>query len=77
MLALTSSERIMGAAFVNSPLRKTVGWIGAALVMVVNVLLVWEATGGHKWTIYTAAPALTGITAYVAFVGYLTIGPSR
>ena len=77
VLVLTSQQRIMGQAFVNTPLRQAVGWVGAAVVMVVNVVLIYQATHGHQWTVWTGVPALAGITAYLAFVGYLVIGPSR
>lgn len=77
VLVLTSKERIMGQAFVNTPLRQAIGWVGAAVVMVVNVVLIYQATNGHQWTAWTGVPALAGIAAYLAFVGYLVIGPSR
>ena len=77
VLVLTSSRRVMGAAFVNSRLRKVTGWMGASIVLAVNCVLVWEATNGAAWSLWTALPAVAGMGAYVSFVAYLIIGPER
>lgn len=67
----------MGAAFVNTTLRKVAGWLGAGVVMAVNVVLVWEASNAAAWTLWTSVPAVVGILAYISFIVYLVIGPTR
>lgn len=78
VLTMTSSERIMGSAFVNHWLTSTVGWAIAAFILAVNASDVWEFAqselSGVSWV-----AALLGIivVAYVIFVIYLTVGPKR
>ena len=40
VLALTSNKRVMGAAFVNGPVQQTLCWLGASVVLGVNMVLV-------------------------------------
>lgn len=77
VLVLTSSTRVMGTAFVNSLPRKVGGWAGSLVIMVANVVLVWEATTGTHWTLLKSFPVLLGITAYLGFIAYLVLGPKR
>ena len=67
----------MGAAFVNSRLRHVACWGGAIVVLGVNVVLVWDASGGISHSLWVFGILAIAIAAYVFFVAYLIIGPHR
>ena len=78
VLAMTSSERIMGAAFVNHWITRTVGWAIAAGILAINASDVYEfasnEVAGRTWVLVI----LIGVVfLYISFVLYLTIGPKR
>lgn len=75
---MTSSERIMGAAFVNHWITSTVGWAIAAGILAINASDVYDfasnEVAGRTWVLVL----LIGVVLlYISFVLYLTIGPKR
>ena len=75
---MTSSERIMGSAFVNHWLTSTVGWTIAVGILAINASDVYEFAcnhvAGRDWVL---GLLIIAVLLYLAFVLYLTIGPKR
>jgi len=78
VLAMTSSERIMGAAFVNHWMTSTIGWTIAAGILAINASDVYEfasnEVAGRHWVL---GLLIATVALYLTFVLYLTIGPIR
>lgn len=78
VLAMTSSERIMGSPFVNHWLTSTVGWSIAAGILAINASDVYEFAVNHaagkEWRL---GLLIIAVALYLTFVLYLTIGPKR
>lgn len=78
VLAMTSSERIMGAAFVNHWLTSAVGWTIAVGILAINASDVYEfashEVAGRPWVL---GLLIAAVALYLMFVAYLTIGPLR
>lgn len=74
VLHFTSSPRLMGR-FVNGWVTKAAGWGLALLILGINAWLVAQSVGHlpDKWYVYLVAAVL--LSAYLAFVGYITLGP--
>jgi len=78
VLAMTSSERIMGAAFVNHWMTSTIGWTIAVGILAINASDVYEfasnEVAGRHWVL---GLLIATVALYLTFVLYLTIGPIR
>ena len=78
VLAMTSSERIMGAAFVNHWMTSTIGWTIAVGILAINASDVYEfasnEAAGRHWVL---GLLMATVALYLTFVLYLTIGPNR
>lgn len=75
---MTSSERIMGAAFVNHWATSAIGWAIAAFILAVNASDVWQFAQNELTGVSWVAVVLgIAIVAYLVFVLYLVIGPTR
>lgn len=75
---MTSSERIMGSAFVNHWVTSTVGWAIAAVILAINASDVWEfARNELSGTSWVLVVLLIVVAAYLVFVAYLAVGPER
>ena len=78
VLAMTSSERIMGAAFVNHWMTSTIGWTIAAGILAINASDVYEfasnEVAGRHWML---GLLIATVALYLTFVLYLAVGPIR
>ncbi|DBA97780.1 hypothetical protein WJX82_010819 [Trebouxia sp. C0006] len=78
VLAMTSSERIMGAAFVNHWMTSTIGWTIAVGILTINASDVYEfasnEVAGRHWVL---GLLIATVAVYLTFVLYLTVGPIR
>lgn len=75
---MTSSERIMGAAFVNSQAINAVAWTIAGMIIAVNGYLTYVfAAENLSGSPVSIAALCVGVLLYLAFVGYLVVGPER
>ena len=78
VLAMTSSQRIMGAAFVNSKATSSIGWAIAVGILAINASDVYEfasnEVAGRSGLLIALVVA---VLLYLSFVLYLTIGPKR
>ncbi|KAL3160417.1 hypothetical protein ABBQ32_010741 [Trebouxia sp. C0010 RCD-2024] len=78
VLAMTSSERIMGPEFVNHWITRAVGWVIAAGILAINASDVYEfassEVAGRSWMMVLL---IVAVMLYLSFVLYLTIGPDR
>ena len=78
VLAMTSSERIMGAAFVNHWATSAAGWSIAVGILAINASDVYEfaanEVAGRKWVL---GVLIAAVVLYLTFVMYLAVGPSR
>ena len=75
---MTSSERIMGAAFVNHWMTSTIGWTIAVGILTINASDVYEfasnEVAGRHWVL---GLLIATVALYLTFVLYLTVGPIR
>ena len=74
---MTSSERIMGSAFVNHWLTSTVGWTIAVGILAINASDVYEFAGNHVAGRGVMTLLVLAVALYLLFVLYLTVGPKR
>lgn len=75
---MTNSERIMGAAFVNSKAIKTVAWTIAAMIIAVNGWLTYVfASENLSESPISIAALCVAVGLYLLFVGYLVVGAER
>ena len=75
---MTSSERIMGAAFVNHWMTSAVGWTIAAGILAINASDVYEfASNEVAGRSGVLVILMAAILLYLTFVVYLTVGPKR
>ena len=73
---MTSSQRIMGSAFVNSKAIKTVAWTIAAMIIAVNGWLTYVfAAENLSESPLSIAALCVGVALYLLFVSYLIVGP--
>ena len=78
VLMMTSSSRIMGAAFVNARSTKALAWAISAAVILINGWLTYVfAAENLSQSPVSIAALCVGVVAYLAFVTYLVIGPER
>ena len=75
---MTSSTRIMGAAFVNHWITTAVGWTIAVGILAINASDVYDfassEVAGRSWVMVLLTVT---VLLYVSFVLYLAIGPDR
>lgn len=75
---MTSSKRIMGAAFVNHGITTAVGWTIAVGILAINASDVYNFTSsevaGRSWVMVLL---IVTVLLYISFVLYLIIGPDR
>lgn len=75
---MTSSKRIMGAAFVNHWITSAVGWTIAVGILAINASDVYafasSEVAGRSWVMVVL---IVAVLLYISFVLYLTIGPDR
>ena len=75
---MTSSERIMGATFVNSKAINRIAWTIAALIIAVNGWLTYVfAAENLSESPISIAVLCAGVALYLLFVSYLILGPER
>ena len=78
VLMMTSSSRIMGAAFVNARSTKALAWAISAAVILINGWLTYVfAAENLSQSPVSIAALCVGVVAYLAFVTYLVIGPEH
>ena len=72
---MTSSERIMGSAFVNHWLTSTVGWTIAVGILAINASDVYEFASNHvEGRDWVLGLLIIAVALYLAFVLYINIG---
>lgn len=75
---MTSSERIMGAEFVNHWITCAVGWAIAAGILAINASDVYDfASNGVAGRSLVMVLLIVAVMLYLSFVLYLAIGPDR
>ncbi|KAK9805646.1 hypothetical protein WJX72_009884 [[Myrmecia] bisecta] len=78
VLAMTSSERVMGKAFANSRGIWVAAWAIAACVLSINMWLLFEfASQSMPASVWAYAGVILAVLLYTAFIAYLAVGPER